>query len=105
MFLNLTKYGVYTQLNTTAEVVFEREVNSMLTEAGCKNTECFLFVYINNQIDGTNNWLSFADIKDSSVQKAQIAVSITLSVRFKKMICFSLLTFTHTISITYVLCI
>ncbi|XP_025081545.1 beta-mannosidase-like isoform X2 [Pomacea canaliculata] len=74
-FQPLASWSVSYKLNTTAEVVFERDVNSMLTEAGCKNTECFLFVYINNQIDGTNNWLSFADIKDSSVQKAQIAIT------------------------------
>lgn len=55
--------------------MFQGDVSTLLSQAGCRNgTECFLYVHLDDVDYGLNNWLSFAELKDSSLQKAEVTV-------------------------------
>ena len=63
-------------MSTTAELVLRRNVSGLMSEAGCVSAkDCFLYLYANDPASGVDNWLSLAELKDSSLQKAQVTVS------------------------------
>ncbi|KAK7109884.1 beta-mannosidase-like [Littorina saxatilis] len=75
-FTPLHQWIVPYQLNTTAEMVFRQGVDSMMTEAGCtSSTECFIYTFLNDPNDGVNNWIYLAELKDSSVPKANVTIA------------------------------
>ena len=64
------------QLNMTAESVLRQDVNSLMTEAGCPAPkDCFIYMYANDPAAGISNWVYLAELKDSSLQKAETTVS------------------------------
>ncbi|PVD35823.1 hypothetical protein C0Q70_02792 [Pomacea canaliculata] len=74
-FTPLFTWRIEYSLNTTADSVFQGDVSTLLSQAGCHNgTECFLYVHLDDVDYGLNNWLSFAELKDSSLQKAEVTV-------------------------------
>ncbi|KAK7495642.1 hypothetical protein BaRGS_00013089, partial [Batillaria attramentaria] len=75
-FTPLHQWKVPYKLNTTAESVFRQSIYSLMKEAGCVSAkDCFIFMYLNDQLNGPTNWLPLAELKDSTLQQAQISVS------------------------------
>lgn len=70
---------IFLQLNMTAESVFRQSLSSMIAQAGCPRAEdCFIYVFLNDQDQGIDNWLTLAELKDSSIQHASITVSLLI---------------------------
>ncbi|KAK7109878.1 hypothetical protein V1264_013839 [Littorina saxatilis] len=75
-FTPLHTWTVDYKLNTTAESVFRQDVDSMMTEAGCtSSTDCFIHTFLNDRNQGVDNHFFLAELKDSNLEKAEIAIT------------------------------
>lgn len=73
-FQPLHQWTVPYKLNKTAESVMRRNVSDLMKEAGCSSSkDCFLHMSANDPT--TDNWLYLAELKDSTLQTADVTIS------------------------------
>ncbi|XP_076092568.1 beta-mannosidase-like isoform X1 [Mytilus galloprovincialis] len=76
---SLTPLHTWTQnynLQKTTDMVFQADVDAMMSTAGCIRTKnCFLYFHLGDPVNGPTNWFSLSTFKDAiGLQNASIQI-------------------------------
>lgn len=65
-------------------MVFQANINSMMTTAGCIRTKnCFLYFHTGDPVNGPTNWLPLSTFRDAiGLQRASVQVRILMQPQF-----------------------
>jgi len=75
------------QMTTTSESVFQRNVNDMMSEAGCiRDSHCFLFYHLGDAVNGPTAWQPLTTINTAiGLQKATVQVYIHVYTLYREL--------------------